>query len=134
MPALRVILAHAFPTLMGTSRAEPSNQYYAHSKGRSGNLSGTDGRSRNFGGGAAGSGSYGGGQNRSGDLHGELNGITYTKSFEVSHAVSRGDDEEQLVQMDDLSAKGRKVGSSGSSECSVNGVVSALPQYSTSKK
>lgn len=53
----------------------------------------------------------------------DKNGITYTKTFEVQH----GDDEEQLVRMDDLSGKGTRVRSSGSSEASVSAAISPLP-------
>ncbi|KAJ4288050.1 hypothetical protein N0V90_012067 [Kalmusia sp. IMI 367209] len=44
-----------------------------------------------------------------------VNAITYTTTFEVRHGDN---DEEQLVPMDDLSAKGQRVRSSGSSEAS----------------
>jgi hypothetical protein len=68
----------------------------------------------------------GGGSVLGGKRDRDGNGITYTKSFEVTHGMG-GDDEEQLVRLDDLSSKGRRVGSSGSSEVSVSGVVSPIP-------
>jgi hypothetical protein len=112
MPALRVMLVHAFPRFMGTSRTPTSNQYYAHNKqsGKSGNLSSAVGSQ--FG-------------NASRDNKGG-NGITFTKSFEVTHGRD-GDDEESLVKMDELSSKGRVIGSSGSSEVSVSQATSPMP-------
>ena len=47
------------------------------------------------------------------------NTITFTKTFEIRH----GDDEEHLVPMDELSSKGQRRKSTGSSETSVRGPV-----------
>ncbi|KAF2681989.1 hypothetical protein K458DRAFT_343059 [Lentithecium fluviatile CBS 122367] len=118
MPALRVILVHAFPKLMGTTRT-PTNQYYAHTPSKSGNISSAVGSRMGR--------DHHGGSGLHGSARRDKNGITYTKSFEVTHGMGGGDDEEQLVRMDDLSSKGRKVGSSGSSVVSVNGAISPLP-------
>jgi len=108
---------------MGTSRTPTSNQYYAHNvhSGKSGNISSAVGSRLGADTSASGSGlGLGGKRDRNG------NGITYTKSFEVTHGMG-GDDEEQLVRLDDLSSKGRRVESSGSSAVSVSGAISPIP-------
>lgn len=106
MPALRLILVRIFPRALGSTQ-HASNQYYAkYGTNRSGALKSGHNASAS----------------RSQTGHDEgftgknTNAITYTKTFEVRH----GDDEEQLVPMDDLSAKGHKLRSSGSSQASIS--------------
>jgi hypothetical protein len=93
---------------MGTSRVPTSNQYYAHGpqSGKSGNQSSAvESSHRGLG---------------LEERQRDRNAITYTASFEVTRGLDR-DDEEQLVRMDDLSFKGRRLNSSRSSEVSISG-------------
>jgi hypothetical protein len=126
MPALRVILVHVFPTIMGSSRVPTAAQYYESRNGKSGNMSSAVGSGSRLGRNQSASRS-GLGLGRGRRESASASGITYTKSFEVTHAMERGEDEEQLVRMEDLSQKGRKIGSSGSSVVSYPGAVSPGP-------
>jgi hypothetical protein len=105
MPALRLILVRLFPRALGSTEYA-SNQNYAKY--------GTNSRAARSGHMASASRSQMGHDEVFAGKH--SNAITYTTTFEVRH----GDDEEQLVPMDDLSAKGHKVTSSGSSVASVS--------------
>ncbi|KAF2636236.1 hypothetical protein P280DRAFT_409992 [Massarina eburnea CBS 473.64] len=118
MPALRKILVRLFPSVLGTTSTAESKYYvkYGHPSGKSGNTSSAVG-SR-----LSGMHPISADRDRNG-----VNGITYTKTFEVQH----GDDEEQLMRMDDLSSKGTKVRSSNSSDVSVSGATSPLPTHPT---
>lgn len=108
MPALRLILVRMFPRVMGSTQHE-STQYYAkYGTSRSGALK--SGHNASVG------RSFAGREEAFVGKNGNANAITYTTTFEVRH----GDDEEQLVQMDDLSGKGDKVHSSASSQASVS--------------
>lgn len=118
MPTLRLILVRLFPKALGSTSYNTSNQYYAkYGTGRSAALK--------SGHNASASGTRMG--HEDGFAGKSANAITYTTTFEVRH----GEDEEQLVQMDDLSAKGHRVRSSGSSEASVSAastpVVATMP-------
>lgn len=99
-----------FPRALGSTHNNTSNQYYAkYGTSRSGAL-----RSGHQ---ASASGSRLGKDDVFSGKGASANAITYTTTFEVRH----GDDEEQLVPMDDLSAKGQRgVTSSASSEASVS--------------
>jgi hypothetical protein len=105
MPALRLILVRLFPRALGSTQYA-SNQYYAKY--------GTNSRAIKSGHNASVSRSQLGHDDIFAGKH--SNAITYTTTFEVRH----GDDEEQLVPMEDLSSKGHKVTSSGSSAASVS--------------
>ncbi|KAL5379990.1 hypothetical protein DPSP01_008028 [Paraphaeosphaeria sporulosa] len=106
MPALRLILVRIFPRALGSTQYA-SNQYYAkYGTNRSGAFK--SGHNASVGRSQMGHDDAFASKN--------ANAITYTTTFEVRH----GDDEEQLVPMDDLSAKGHKVRSSGSSQASVS--------------
>ncbi|KAF1959237.1 hypothetical protein CC80DRAFT_585579 [Byssothecium circinans] len=113
MPALRIIFARVFPALLGSTAPATSN-YYAKYGGH-----GLSGRSGNHSNAAP---------NRQDAERGGMNGITYTKTFEVQHGDN---DEQQLVEMEDLSNKETKArpGSRGSSEVSIEGPMSPLPVY-----
>ncbi|KAJ4345497.1 uncharacterized protein N0V89_011629 [Didymosphaeria variabile] len=107
MPALRLILVRIFPRALGSTQYA-SNQYYAkYGTNRSGVL--RSGHNASASGTRMGHDDEFAGKNAA-------NAITYTTTFEVRH----GDDEEQLVPMDDLSQKGQRVRSSGSSQASVS--------------
>jgi hypothetical protein len=84
LPALRVILVHLFPKILGTTKAT-KRPYYAH---------GSQSHAMKKGGSALASG-----PGRSAVSHGtrDPNAITYTKTFEIRHADS---DEQSLVQME----------------------------------
>jgi len=103
MPALRVILVHMFPKILGSTKGTSQPEYY--------NKYGS--RSQGMGGGASAVRSgMGRKQNSSTDPH----TITYTKSFAVQHGDS---DETSLVQMDEFGTKTGKVRSSNTSEVSL---------------
>ncbi|KAL1794978.1 hypothetical protein ACET3X_006794 [Alternaria dauci] len=85
LPALRVILVHLFPKILGTTKATPDRPYYAY---------GSQSHGMRRGGSAPASGPgrsvvSNGGQ--------DLNTITYTKTFEIRHADN---DEQALVEME----------------------------------
>lgn len=84
LPALRVILVHLFPKILGTTKAT-ERPYYAH---------GSQSQGMKKGGSALASG-----PGRSAVSNGarDPNAITYTKTFEIRHADS---DEQSLVQME----------------------------------
>jgi len=118
MPAIRIILVRLFPKVLGSTQYGSTNQNYAKydshqpSLGHSGNHASAL-RSRR-------------GNEAPGLESINANGITYTKTFEVQHGDN---DEEHLVQMDELSVKGVKVRSSGSSEASVSAASSPIGAY-----
>ncbi|KAH9873942.1 hypothetical protein IAQ61_004569 [Plenodomus lingam] len=103
LPALRVILVKAFPSLMGTTH-QPSQPYYAYG-------SHNDGRS------------HGASKRRSGMVLGKSSqassqpprSITYTQTFEVQHMDN---DEMSLVQMEQFSKKTKQAVASSSTSVS----------------
>lgn len=114
MPALRLIIVRIFPRALDTSQYNTSNKYYAkYGTGQSIAL-----KSGNQ---VTASGTRSGGRDEA--FSGKnANTITFTKTFEVRH----GDDEEQLVQMDDLSLKGQRRKSTASSEASATGPITPV--------
>lgn len=110
MPALRLILVRVFPRALGSTQ-NTSDRYYAkYGTNQSGALkSGHQATASRVG---------------KEEPHAGKNphAITFTTTFEVR----RGDDEEQLVPLDDLSVKGQRRKSSGSSEASVSGPITPV--------
>lgn len=122
LPSLRKILIRFFPSIQGSTAANTSEY---HAKYGNGYAPGgpVSGNKSNAVGSRLGSSDAAGVLGRS--------GIAYTKTFEVRHADN---DEEHLVRMDDLSAKGFKTRSSNSSEASASGVIIPPPNQERSGK
>ncbi|CAI6332128.1 unnamed protein product [Periconia digitata] len=110
LPSLRKIFIHVFPGQASIAATNTSQYNAKYGSGYPGNQeSGKRGNRSNIVGSA--------GISRIGR---DRDGISYTKTFEVRHGDN---DEEQLVKMDNLSAKGTKTRSSNSSETSANGII-----------
>lgn len=114
MPALRLILVRAFPRALATSQYNTSNKYYVkYGTSQSGALKSGNQVTASSNRGAGRDEVFAGNKN---------NTITFTKTFEVRH----GDDEEQLVPLDDLSLKGQRRKSNASSEASATGPITPV--------